>query len=108
MSGDVVARIFAVANQKGGVGKSTTCVNLSASLAAMRRKVLMIDLDPQGNATMGAGVDKYELENSVYDVLVHGMSVSRACSFSEAGGFDVLGANGDLTAAEVELIDTDH
>ncbi len=96
--------ILAIANQKGGVGKTTTCVNLAASLAATRKKVLLIDLDPQGNATMGSGIAKNELEISVYDVLVTGMDIDAASVRSDAGGYDVLPANGDLTAAEVELM----
>jgi len=103
-----LAKIFAVANQKGGVGKTTTCVNLAASLTATRKKVLMVDLDPQGNATMGSGVDKYGLERSIYDVLVHRAPIPSVRCFSEAGAYDLLPANGDLTAAEVELLDTDH
>lgn len=101
-----MAKVLAIANQKGGVGKTTTCVNLAASLAATRKRVLMVDLDPQGNATMGSGVDKYELGLSIYDVLVHQRSVRDVKCFSEAGGYDVLPANSDLTAAEVELINT--
>lgn len=99
-----MAQILAITNQKGGVGKTTTTVNLSASLAAMKRKVLMIDLDPQGNATMGAGVDKHAVELSIYDVLVGNAAVGEATVHSETGGFDLLPSNGDLTAAEVELL----
>ncbi|MEY3017851.1 MAG: hypothetical protein RL336_986 [Pseudomonadota bacterium] len=99
-----MAQILAITNQKGGVGKTTTTVNLSASLAAMKRKVLMIDLDPQGNATMGAGVDKHAVELSIYDVLVGNASVGEATVHSETGGFDLLPSNSDLTAAEVELL----
>ena len=102
-----MGRIIAVANQKGGVGKTTTTVNLSASLVATKRKVLVIDLDPQGNATMGSGVNKHELEKSVYDVLVHGASAAEVTVKTDPAGYDILPANGDLTAAEVELIEID-
>jgi chromosome partitioning protein len=103
-----LARIFSIANQKGGVGKTTTCVNLAASLAATQKKVLLVDMDPQGNATMGCGVDKHSLQLSMYDVLVHRQSVREVMQSAAESLFDVLPANGDLTAAEVELLDTDH
>ncbi|GAA6144884.1 MAG: chromosome partitioning protein [Thalassolituus sp.] len=100
-----MTHIFAIANQKGGVGKTTTAVNLAASLAATKRRVLLIDLDPQGNATMGCGVDKYEVERSMYDVLVSNCSAGQARTPAAEAKFDVLPANGDLTAAEVELME---
>ncbi|MDH4558860.1 ParA family protein [Pseudomonas sp. BN417] len=100
-----MAKVFAIANQKGGVGKTTTCVNLAASLVATKRRVLLIDLDPQGNATMGSGVDKLALEHSVYDVLTGECDLATAMQFSEHGGYQLLPANRDLTAAEVALLD---
>jgi chromosome partitioning protein len=96
--------IIAITNQKGGVGKTTSCVNIAASLAANRQRVLLVDLDPQGNATMGCGVDKHAVEASVYDVLMHNAHVESVRQRAGDAGFDVLPANADLTAAEVELV----
>ena len=99
-----MARIFCIANQKGGVGKTTTTVNLAAGLSHIGERVLVVDLDPQGNATMGSGVDKRSLELSVYDVLLESATVAQArCRLTKAG-YDVLGANRELAGAEVELV----
>jgi len=100
--------VIAITNQKGGVGKTTTSINLAASLAATQRKVLLIDLDPQGNATMGSGVEKSELEASIYDVLVDDLPFSEAIVEAESSGYDVLGSNVDLSSAEMELMDLDR
>jgi chromosome partitioning protein len=102
--GDPKARVFCVANQKGGVGKTTTTVNLAAGLAGLGQRVLLVDLDPQGNATMGSGVDKRALSLSVYDVLLESAPIHEARQRSEVGGYDVLGANRELAGAEVELV----
>jgi chromosome partitioning protein len=102
-----VARIFCIANQKGGVGKTTTAVNLAAGIAAHGQRVLLVDLDPQGNATMGSGVDKRTLGRSVYQVLLGLAGVAEARRRSEQGGYDVLGSNRDLAGAEVELVEID-
>lgn len=98
-----VANVFVVANQKGGVGKTTTAINLCAALAKHGQRALLIDLDPQGNATMGSGVNKRELERSVYDVLLRDATLSE-CRQSVEAGYDVLPANRELAGAEVELV----
>ncbi|GAB4061245.1 ParA family protein [Uliginosibacterium sediminicola] len=103
-----MAHIFAVANQKGGVGKTTTTVNLAAALAAHGQRVLLVDLDPQGNATMGSGVDKRSAPSTVYQVLVGLKTLIESRQRSEAGGYDVLPANRDLAGAEVELVEIDN
>ena len=103
-----MARIFCIANQKGGVGKTTTTVNLAAGLARIGQRVLVIDLDPQGNATMGSGVDKRALELSIYDVLLESASLAEAKRRSERGGYDLVGANRELAGAEVELVDLER
>ncbi len=102
------ARIFCVANQKGGVGKTTTAVNLAAGLSQVGQRVLVVDLDPQGNATMGSGVDKRKLELTVYDVLLESASIAEARVRSQKAGYDVLGANRELAGAEVELVALAH
>ncbi len=100
-----MGHVFCIANQKGGVGKTTTSVNLAAALARRGHRVLLVDLDPQGNATMGSGIDKRTLERSVYQVLVGLSGLEEATLRSESGGYDVLPANRELAGAEVELVD---
>lgn len=98
------SEIIAIANQKGGVGKTTTSVNLAAALAEAGHPVLLVDLDPQGNATMGSGLDKRSVERTVYDVLMGQCDVATAAIQAPRAGYDVLPGNGELTAAEVELV----
>jgi chromosome partitioning protein len=99
-----MAKIICIANQKGGVGKTTTTVNLAAGLAKLGQRVLLVDLDPQGNATMGSGIDKRELELSVYDVLLELATVKESVVKADKCGYDVLSANRELAGAEVELV----
>lgn len=103
-----MAKIFCVANQKGGVGKTTTAVNLAAGLALHNQRVLLADLDPQGNATMGAGINKAELKGSIYEVLLGMADIHSVRKRSESGHFDVLPANRELAGAEVEMVELDN
>ena len=97
-------KIIAFANQKGGVGKTTCCVNIAAAMAACGKKVLLVDMDPQGNATMGSGVNKNSLERTINEVLLAQASVADVMIYAVPGGYDLLPANGALTAAEVNLL----
>ncbi|WP_194437328.1 AAA family ATPase [Vibrio fluminensis] len=100
-----MGKIVAIANQKGGVGKTTTCINLAASMAATKRKVLVIDLDPQGNATMASGVDKYQVDATAYELLVEDVAFHDVVITKTTGHYDLIAANGDVTAAEIKLME---
>ena len=103
----MLAQVFCIANQKGGVGKTTTAVNLAASLTSLGCRILLVDLDPQGNATMGSGVDKAEVEQSVYPVLL-GLSELKDSLIQSPAGYDLLPSNRELAGAEVELVSIDR
>lgn len=102
-----MAKVFCVTNQKGGVGKTTTAINLSAALAVLGKRVLLVDLDPQGNATMGSGIDKNTLQANLYQVLLGEVTIAQALCRSESGGYDVLPANRELSGAEIDLVGMD-
>ena len=103
-----MAKVLAITNQKGGVGKTTTTVNLAASLAAAKKRVLLVDLDPQGNATMGSAIDKGKLTTSIYDVLIGTKTVQEVRLHTDAGKYDILPANRELAGAEIELVDIEN
>ncbi|MCT7654590.1 ParA family protein [Oceanimonas sp. NS1] len=100
-----MGKVIAIANQKGGVGKTTTCVNLAASMAATKRNVLVIDLDPQGNATMASGIDKYQVDCTAYELLVDERPVEEVVVTDTSGGYHLIAGNGDVTAAEIKLME---
>ena len=101
----IVAKVISIANQKGGVGKTTTAVNVAASMAATKRRVLLIDLDPQGNATMGSGVDKYNVEHTCYELLTEDVPAKDVIIKNTSGKYHLIAGNSDVTAAEIKLME---